>query len=281
MRGRGAFCVLSTLRDAADDTYRRLREVKAAETKKLAREEARNILEAFIYRVRDLVDESSFVEVSLEAERKAIKEKTEAANEWLWDEADTAATRELRAKKTELECVRSYFTVVRGLMGWSRKLVKHVSTRSAEASQRPRVIDAFNVVLLAADAFVSSGVTNNTVAEKRNELPKYTMDELKALAKLGADAKEWLVATLKAQEALAKHEDPVLKVADLKRRAKEIDAEITKLRKKKAPRKPRSSASTSTSTAATAAETEVEEPTSITSSPVEEPTGGGHKKDEL
>lgn len=281
MRGRGAFCVLSTLRDAADDTYRRLREVKAAETKKLAREEARNILEAFIYRVRDLVDESSFVEVSLEAERKAIKEKTEAANEWLWDEADTAATRELRAKKTELECVRCYFTVVRGLMGWSRKLVKHVSTRSAEASQRPRVIDAFNVVLLAADAFVSSGVTNNTVAEKRNELPKYTMDELKALAKLGADAKEWLVATLKAQEALAKHEDPVLKVADLKRRAKEIDAEMTKLRKKKAPRKPRSSASTSTSTAATAAETEVEEPTSITSSPVEEPTGGGHKKDEL
>lgn len=101
----------------------RLREVKAFETKKLAREEARNVLEAFIYRVRDLVDQSSFVEVSLEAERKAIKGKTEAANEWLWDEGDTAATRELRAKKTELECVPflSFFLARAGLMGFEQE----------------------------------------------------------------------------------------------------------------------------------------------------------------
>lgn len=28
---------------------------------------------------------------------------TEAANEWLWDEADGASTKELKAKKTDLE----------------------------------------------------------------------------------------------------------------------------------------------------------------------------------
>lgn len=158
--------------------------------------------------------------------------------------------------------------------------------RSAEASQRPRVIDAFNVVLLAADTFVSSAVTNNTISEKRKEQAKYSIDELEALSKLGADAKEWFETTLKAQQALEKHEDPILKVVDLERRAKEIDAEMTRLRKKKVPRKPKastaSSSSSSSSTVEGEKETKVEEATSSTSSPVEEATGGGeHKKDEL
>lgn len=83
----------------------RLREVKAAETRKLAREEARNVLEAFIYRARDLIEQPSFIESSLESERKTIKEKTETANEWLWDEADSAPTKDLKAKKADLECV--------------------------------------------------------------------------------------------------------------------------------------------------------------------------------
>lgn len=81
----------------------RLREVKAAETRKLAKEQARNELEAYIYKARDLVAEPSFVAASLETERKLIGEKTEGANEWLWDEADGASTKELKAKRTELE----------------------------------------------------------------------------------------------------------------------------------------------------------------------------------
>ena len=73
--------------------------------KKLAREEARNGLEAYIYRARDLVTDSSFIEASIPSERKIIEEKTAAANEWLWDEADGASTKDLKAKKSELESV--------------------------------------------------------------------------------------------------------------------------------------------------------------------------------
>jgi hypoxia up-regulated 1 len=81
----------------------RLREAKAAETRKLQREEARNVLEAYIYKVRDLVEDVTFGESSQEHERKVIREKTEAANEWLWDEGESAATKELKAKKSEIE----------------------------------------------------------------------------------------------------------------------------------------------------------------------------------
>lgn len=85
---------------------RRLREIKAAETRKYQREEARNMLEAFIYRVRDLLENVDFGAASLEHERKLIQEKAEAANEWLWDEAEKATTKELKAKRTEIECVK-------------------------------------------------------------------------------------------------------------------------------------------------------------------------------
>jgi hypoxia up-regulated 1 len=82
-----------------------LREVKAAEMKKLAREEARNVLEAFIYKARDLISDPSFVEASIPSERKIIEEKTAASNEWLWDEADGASTKDFKAKKSDLEFV--------------------------------------------------------------------------------------------------------------------------------------------------------------------------------
>ena len=81
----------------------RLREIKAVETKKLQREEARNVLEAYIYKARDLVESSSFEEVSTAVEREEIKAQTAASGDWLSDEADDASTKELKAKKSELE----------------------------------------------------------------------------------------------------------------------------------------------------------------------------------
>lgn len=61
------------------------------------------MLEAYIYKVRDLVEDAAFGESSQEHERKTIREKVEAANEWLWDEGESAATKELKGKKGEIE----------------------------------------------------------------------------------------------------------------------------------------------------------------------------------
>lgn len=96
----------------------RLREIKQAETRKYQREEARNMLEAFIYRVRDLLEDAGFTEASLEHERKLIGDKAADANEWLWDQADQATTKELKAKRTEIECVNSCFVP----LAWTRAL---------------------------------------------------------------------------------------------------------------------------------------------------------------
>ena len=83
--------------------YPRLRDLDAAETRKRDREEARNGLEAYIYRLRDQAESPSFVEASTEAERVQIRKKLEEASEWMWDQGDTAPTKELKSAKAELE----------------------------------------------------------------------------------------------------------------------------------------------------------------------------------
>lgn len=83
-------------------TYR-LRDAKTSLQRKLAREEARNALEAYVYRVRDLLDQSTFVSSSVENERKAIRELNDKTGDWLWDEGESAKTTELKDKKRELE----------------------------------------------------------------------------------------------------------------------------------------------------------------------------------
>lgn len=87
------------------DLIIRLRDIDLAETRKRDREEARNGLEAYTYRLRDQLENSAFIEASTEAERVQIRKKLEEASEWMWDQGDTASTKELRSAKAELEYV--------------------------------------------------------------------------------------------------------------------------------------------------------------------------------
>ena len=85
----------------------RLLAVDAEETSKRKREEARNTLESYIYKLRDLLeDESSeapFVKCSQNQERKAIAEKVDETLVWLQDHGEDADTIEYIDKRTALE----------------------------------------------------------------------------------------------------------------------------------------------------------------------------------
>ena len=85
----------------------RLIAVDAAEAAKRRREEARNGLEAYLYRLRDLLedgDESSPFEIcSTEDERKAIGKKVHETLHWMSDEADHARLVDMLDKKDALE----------------------------------------------------------------------------------------------------------------------------------------------------------------------------------
>jgi len=73
-----------------------------------AREEALNTLEAYIYRSRDFLEDELFGKVSSDAERKSLKEKIEAASEWLFS-SDSATYEDFKSKLAEL----TYFLIKR------------------------------------------------------------------------------------------------------------------------------------------------------------------------
>lgn len=118
-----------------------------------------------------------------------------------------------------------------------RKLVKHVSVRSTEATQRPDAIVAFLTTLSSARDFVTSATANATIAESLKETPRFTTLEIESLSTLVANASEWLEGKLKLQEGVKAHEDAVLRVSDIEKKVKEVESELAKLARKKAPRK--------------------------------------------
>ncbi|GAA6037719.1 hypothetical protein JCM8097_002306 [Rhodosporidiobolus ruineniae] len=236
------------------DIKKRLRDAKASLQRKLAREEARNVLEAYIYRVRDLLDGGSreseaFLAASVESERKAVRELNEKTSEWLWDEGEQADTKALKEKKKELE-----------------KLVQHITSRSSEALKRPEAVTNLRDVLSSSSTFLTSARANDTAAAKSDAPQRFTADELDKLEKNVTAAQSWLDEALKKQDKIKGHEDPVVRVAEIERKTRDVEAELKKLEKKKMPRRKKvvSSSSSSSSSAAGAEQTAAE-----------------HKKDEL
>ncbi|GAA6014558.1 hypothetical protein JCM10207_001644 [Rhodosporidiobolus poonsookiae] len=240
--------------DEKADVKKRLREAKASLQRKLAREEARNVLEAYVYRVRDLLDGGSreseaFVAASIDSERKAVRDLNEKTSEWLWDEGEQADTKALKEKKKELE-----------------KVVKHISSRSTEALKRPEIVASLRDTLTSSTSFLASARSNFTANTASDAPQRFTADELDKLDKLVTSTREWLDDSLKKQDKVKPYEDPVVRVADIERKLRDLESEVRKLERKKQPKRRKVASSSSASASSTAS---TEEPQST------------HKKDEL
>ncbi|GAA5979281.1 hypothetical protein JCM11641_001981 [Rhodosporidiobolus odoratus] len=245
--------------DEKADIKKRLRDAKTALQRKLAREEARNVLEAYVYRVRDLLDggnleSEAFVAASIDSERKAVKDLLEKTGEWLWDDGEGAETKVLKEKKRELE-----------------KLVKHITSRSTEALKRPEIVTNLRDLFASSASFLSSARSNFSIAAKAEEVQRFTVEELDKLDKLVSSSREWLEDALKKQGAVKAYEDPVVRVSEMERKVKDLETEVKKLERKKMPRRKKVPVSSSSSSATAS---------SSSTAAGEEPTGD-HKKDEL
>ncbi|BGP43196.1 lumenal Hsp70 protein [Rhodotorula kratochvilovae] len=237
------------------EAKKRLRDAKSALQRKLAREEARNVLEAYVYKVRDLLDGGSahgaaFLAASVDAEREKVRELQSATAEWLWDEGESAETKVLKEKKRDLE-----------------KLVKHILSRSTEALARPAALASLHSTLTSASAFLADARKNATAAAAADaDAPaRFTPDELDKLDALLKETRAWVEDADARQAKLRAHEDPVVRVAEVEKKEKEVEREVAKLEKKKVPRRRK---------AGTKAETVKPEPTAAKGDKE-------HKKDEL
>ncbi|KAJ8291965.1 Hypoxia up-regulated protein 1 [Rhodotorula toruloides] len=228
---------------------KRLRNARTALTRKLAHKEARNALESYVYRVRNLLENNqAFVAASVESERRAVREVQERTAEWLWDEGSV-----LKKEKRELE-----------------KLVKHILSCLTEAVARPAAVSSLRDQLAKTTTFLSTTRPDSAALTKSDPSApqRFTADKLDSLNKLVKESQAWLDDALKRQEKLKVHEDPAFKVAEVGKKLKEVERETSRLEKKKQPR--RKKAIKATPAAAVQEEEEAQE------KPKQE-----HKKDEL
>jgi len=196
-----------------------LRELKAAETRKRNREEARNALEAYTYKLRDRLEQEVFQLHSTEQEINDLKSARNEISDWLNDWAEQAPLKELKEKRQKLE-----------------KMENPIQKRITETKERPAVLERFNATLVTAQ---STQMLLKPISEEdtKDPMAKYTEEEIKGFGEMIKTQTEWFEEISRKVADLEPRQDPPATIQDLESRQKMIQAEITKLIQKKAPKR--------------------------------------------
>lgn len=230
----------------------RLKAFAASDKARLQREEALNQLEAFTYKIRDLVDNEVFIAASTEEERQTLAEKSSEASDWLYEEGDAAKTDDFKAKLKVLQ-----------------DLVGPVQKRIDEAERRPGLVKELRHILNTTDVFIKTvrgqisayeewkatastkeaeSATSSAATEtKANDFeglededdspkdteekpkeeevvpPLHNTEEMDGLDVMYKETLEWLNKLEVEQEALPPTADPVLQVSELVAKREKLD----------------------------------------------------------
>ncbi|KAG8893150.1 lumenal Hsp70 protein, partial [Tulasnella sp. 417] len=224
----------------------RLAEIAAREAAKAQREQAYNLLEGFLYRLRDLLedDSSAFHEFAQPDEQARLSDKLATTMTWLHDDGEEAAADVLLAKRAELE-----------------KLEQPIITRYQEASTGPKALSDLQKAHALARAFLTEAKANQTTAIEAGETPRFTDDDLKSVDTLVTESEDWLRERTQQQKKLTKRQDPVLKTAEMESKGIAVQKSVQGLMKRK-PLRPKTTSSTKSATATPTATTESGEPQS-------------------
>jgi hypoxia up-regulated 1 len=190
-----------------------LRALKQRDEMKRATAKARNDLEAFIISARERVEsDKELAAVSTEAEREDIQASLTDAEDWLYGDGETANASEYKDRFSSL-----------------LKKVDALDIRAAEKTHRPEAIEMaksfIELTLKAANAW------NQTK-------PWLNASAVENLVEAATSLKDWLVTKVEEQTKLAAHEDPVLRVGDIKVRIDGLRKTFNRLNNSRPPRPP-------------------------------------------
>jgi hypoxia up-regulated 1 len=190
-----------------------LRALKERDEIKRATAKARNDLEAFIISARERVEsDKELAAVSTEAEREDIQASLTEAEDWLYGDGETANASEYKDR---------FFSLL--------KKVDALEIRAAEKTHRPEAIEMANsfieLSLKAANAW-------------KQTKPWLNASAVENLVEVATSLKDWLVTKVEEQTKLAAHEDPVLRVGDIKERVDGLRKMFNRLNNSRPPKPP-------------------------------------------
>ena len=193
----------------------RLAAFRAQDEKKKAIAMAKNSLEAFIYNTRNTLNEGKWDEVSVNEQRDTLFTALSEAEEWLYEQKDDDDSHFV-AKLHELEA-----------------LATPIRLRHTELTELPKAIEASMNIF----NFSNTQVDDYPVSRKW-----VSATELQRLANMTVEGEKWLAEQVTAQEALAKHAEPIITSTIIYQRLMpiaDLSAQLMKIRKPAEKPKPK------------------------------------------
>ncbi|KAI5456414.1 Hsp70 protein-domain-containing protein [Mariannaea sp. PMI_226] len=227
----------------------RLKAFAVSDKARLLREEALNQLEAYTYKVRDIIEGEEFIKASTEEVRTKLSEMSSEIGDWLYGDGAEATLDELKKKLKVLQ-----------------DLVKPVQRRITEAEKRPLLVSRLKNVLAQSQEFIKEIKTQLELAESLkkstsesssdstegapSEAPKgefdgledeestatgkkkepkapipqlYLPEDLKEMNEVYESTFKWLNVLEPKQDALGPVDDPVLRVKDLELKIRNLE----------------------------------------------------------
>ena len=162
----------------------RLTAFDASDRSRMLREEALNSLEAYTYKIRDILEDQSFMDVSIPAQRDEIEQKSNDASTWIYGDGADANQATLKARLDEL-----------------RGLVNPILKRKDEVVKRPEEVQKFRDALLQATSMIEL-IKGQVAAQASSESEKSasssssssTQSEISENATSATDASETTTA---------------------------------------------------------------------------------------
>ena len=239
----------------------RLAAFDASDKARRVREEVLNSLEAYTYRARDYFDDNDFAAVSTEAVRTELKNKLDAASEWVYSEGPNADEKTLRAKLKELEDIVNpvlrrrreswkrpgAITDLEETIGGMKEVVELVNnqiaeravyvTKSAEAASSSSASPSPSPSVDPLDELEEDDLEaapSASATPEIEEVPEiYTEEDRTKIEDVTEKARVWLEEMRAKQDKLQGHEEPVLTVEGLKSQKKQLDDVVMEMMMKK------------------------------------------------
>jgi hypoxia up-regulated 1 len=174
----------STDPQALQMSLAKIAQLDSLDHNRVAREGARNTLEASVYRVRDLLESESFLTVSTPEEQTRLKDLAAEANEWMYGEGENASLEDLDEKRYGLT-----------------SLMDAITSRREEAAKRPDSIEALQKQIESARKFVTG---------QKVEIGKYTIAKQEYDAKVAEQASTEAASPVVSPSPLGASEDSLL-----------------------------------------------------------------------
>ena len=225
------------------------------------REESLNQLEAFTYKVRDILDNEDFIAVSTPKERKDLEAKSQAASEWIYAGGSNAGRDELKKRLKELKDIvdpmetrkeeaasrpeqvkllyealnqtKTFIDTIKGQIENDTKA--HASFSSSKSSAAAVSTSTSTSTTATEDDFAgleddSPDTLSTTSAPAEEETlppPLYTMEDLTTPQTLYDTISKWASSKLTEQEKLPPTTDPIIVTKDIAAKTKQLqDATI-------------------------------------------------------